>query len=96
MQMLEVIVSPDALRDLADIHEYIAADKPRAADKMIARIFGAFTTAATFPEIGKRTKFHGRSRRLVVGNYLVYYLPQEAEERLIIIRVLHGRRNVPR
>jgi toxin ParE1/3/4 len=96
MQTFEVVVSPDALRDLTEIHDYIAADNTLAANKMIARIFGSFTTAATFPEIGARTRAYARARRLVVGKYLVYYSADPIEERVTILRVLDGRRDLPR
>lgn len=97
MQTFEVVVSPDALRDLSEIHDYIAADNPRAASKIVARLFGSFTTAATFPEIGKRVRAYARARRLVVGKYLVYYSTDLVEERITILRVLDGRRDtVPR
>lgn len=56
MEMLEVIVSPDALRDLAEIHEFIAADKPRAADKMIARIFRRLHDRCDIPRDRKARK----------------------------------------
>jgi toxin ParE1/3/4 len=93
----EVVVSPDAMRDLSEIHDYISADNVRAANKMIARILGSFTTAATFPEIGRRVRVYARARRLVVGKYLVYYATDPVEERVTILRVLDGRRDdIPR
>ena len=97
MQTYEVIVSTDAMRDLSEIHDYISDKNPRAANKMIARILGSFTTAATFPEIGRRVRAYARARRLVVGKYLVYYATDPVEERVTILRVLDGRRDdIPR
>lgn len=53
MQRYDVIVSPDALRDLEDIGEYIARhDHPAKADYVLTRIEGVIASLALSPERG--------------------------------------------
>jgi plasmid stabilization system protein ParE len=46
---VKVIWTPGAVRDLEQIHAYIAADTPRYADVVAARIVEAFERLADFP-----------------------------------------------
>jgi plasmid stabilization system protein ParE len=45
---------PEALTDIDEIWEYIAADNIEAADRVVAEIFAAGHTLATSPHMGHR------------------------------------------
>lgn len=51
--MRKLIWSPQALRDLEGIRDYIAADSPRYAALVIERIIGGVERLSTFPESGR-------------------------------------------
>jgi toxin ParE1/3/4 len=48
-----LIWSPQALRDLDNIRDYIAADSPRYAGLVVERIVVQVERLATFPESGR-------------------------------------------
>lgn len=51
--MKRFIVSLLAESDLAEIHAFVAADRPRAADRLVTRFFRAFETLASQPSMGE-------------------------------------------
>ncbi len=63
-----------ALRQLRNIHAYIAEDNPRAASEVIARIEELCFGLADFPDMGYATD-HSNVRVLIVGRYpyKIYY-----------------------
>jgi plasmid stabilization system protein ParE len=46
------VLHPDALTDLTEIWEYIAADNPGAADRVLEEIFEAIRAPVPFPLLG--------------------------------------------
>lgn len=82
-----------AKTDLADIREYIARDKPGAADRQIARFFERFHMLARHREMGQRRPELGADlRSFAVGNYVIVYrlIPDGIE----IARVVSGYRDL--
>jgi plasmid stabilization system protein ParE len=49
-----VVIEEEALDDLVEIHEWIAADDPPAADSTVERIFDAIDRLGSFPLIGHK------------------------------------------
>ena len=103
MKPLKIIRSEEALRDIADIHLFIAVENPEAAEKFLAALRWSFGTLAQWPEIGLR---HQSNRAAFLGmrfwpvrrftNYLIFYRVTNPPRRLHIVRVLHGARDIPR
>jgi plasmid stabilization system protein ParE len=92
--MFPYVLSPDALQDLQDIWDFIAADNISAADKLKEEFFETFEMLAKRPRMG-----HTRvdlTERLVrfwpVGSYLIVYRRIQAS--IQIVAVLHGARDV--
>ena len=50
--MSGVVFHPDALTDLTEIWEYIAADSPSAADRVLGEIEEAIRALVRFPPMG--------------------------------------------
>jgi plasmid stabilization system protein ParE len=73
--MAEVIWTIPALNDLEGILEYIALDKPAAANSLAKRVFDRVDRLAEFPCSGTKPRELKRSpyRRLVVGPILIYH-----------------------
>ncbi|MGK0265932.1 MAG: plasmid stabilization system protein ParE [Maricaulis sp.] len=80
-----------ALADLARLHDFLAPANPRAAHEAIREIVRSEARLRALPRIGTRLDgFDGRDvRRLVIGWYQLRY--ELAEDRIIILRVLHSR-----
>ncbi len=87
------VLHPAALTDLNEIWEYIAADNPGAADRVLEDIQEAIQTLVPFPQLGhQRPDLTSRPLRFhPVRNFLIAYAPDE--QPLLVLAVLHGRRN---
>lgn len=87
------VLHPDALTDLEEIWEFIAADNPDAADRVLKEIYEAIQAVVPFPQQGHvRADLTSRPLRFhSVRSYLIAYAPDE--EPLLVVAVLHGRRN---
>lgn len=94
--MAEALISPEALQDMSDIHNYIAMDDPDAADRVVQAFEQNVSLLATQPELGQlKPRLRGLRMWVVTEfpNYLMFY--RERNGVLEIVRVLHGARDVP-
>lgn len=83
---------PEVRVDLDEIWQFIAADNPGAADRLIAEIVDAIDALVPFPGVGhRRPDLTARPLRfIVVREYLIAYAPDEKP--LWVVAVMHGRR----
>jgi plasmid stabilization system protein ParE len=91
--MSAFVLHPGALADLSEIWEYIAADNPVAADRVLEEIQEAIRALIPFPQAGhSRSDLTSRPIRFhPVRDFLVAYAPDEIP--FVVLAVLHGRRN---
>ena len=84
---------PEALADLDETWEFMAADNLDAADRVAAEILAAIRELVLFPNRGhKRPDLTSRPIRFIlVYEYLIAYAPDEKP--LWVIAVMHGRRS---
>ena len=54
MKPLKIIRSEETIRDVADIHLFIATNNPAAADRFLDALRLSFHTLAQWPEVGPR------------------------------------------
>ena len=91
--MRRLIRSAASEHDLIGIWSYIAADKLAAAAKWLKKIDQRIESLRRRPFVGEQQpRFGENTRRIVEGNYLVYYdvLPDAVH----VLRVFHGARRV--
>lgn len=77
-----------ALADLDSIADYIAADKPRAAAKVIAYIRNAALSLETSPELGRASPEPG-VRELILARYPYILAYEIIESEVRILAVFH-------
>jgi addiction module RelE/StbE family toxin len=81
-----------AARDLEDIFEYIARDRPAAAASMLEKFDRTISQLASFPELGVIPKDDRLQRigyrMLIIENYLVFYVIKF--QTIQIRRIIHG------
>lgn len=84
---------PKVADDLADLAEFIAADNPAAAARVVDEVLDAIAALADSPGIGhRRDDLTSRPLRFWrVYDYLIAYAPDEHP--LWVVAVLHGSRN---
>ena len=90
MAGLEIIWTESALADLDRIADYIALDKPEAANRLVRRVFDSVQRLSDFPESGSCPKeLKGTSyRHLVIPPLRIFYRVQEHQ--IFIIYVMRG------
>ena len=73
--MTAIIWSPQALKDLESIRDYIAQDSVRYADLVVARIVSSVERLRSFPESGRVVPELNRQdiREVIVRPYRVVY-----------------------
>jgi len=82
---------PDALRDLEDIYEYIAADSPEHASKFIDLIESKCEALAQSPLMGQlRPALRDDVRSFPVQRYLIFYRVLNDDDVVKIVHVFHG------
>lgn len=94
--MTEVVLSPEARRDLGEIGDYIAfrLRNKAAARRMLAQIQNAVMSLGHFPESGTPLAFSGLNityRYILCGSYMIFY--HISERGVHIDRILYGRRD---
>jgi plasmid stabilization system protein ParE len=87
------VLHPDALADLSEIWELIAADSLDTADRVLEEIHEAIRALVSFPQMGHiRADLTSRPIRFhLVRKFLIAYAP--GEKPLLVVAVLHGGRN---
>ena len=91
----EVLLLPAAFSDLDEIFDYIIAENPQAATRILENITKSLGVLESHPHSGSPlferslSKFH--FRMVVISPYLAFY--RVIENKVFIYRVLHGARN---
>lgn len=72
--MIQIVWSPQSLRDLHAIREYIAEDSDHYADLTVAGIFSAVERLLRFPHLGRMVPERNdpEIREIIVGRFRVY------------------------
>nr|WP_177295974.1 type II toxin-antitoxin system RelE/ParE family toxin [uncultured Blautia sp.] len=100
--IFNVVYSSEARQDLRDIYEYIAYEllEPDTAAGQTNRIMKAARSLEQMPmrhRLYEEDPWHSQGLRfLPVDNYLIFYLPDETNNIVNIIRIMYGGRDVKR
>ena len=98
--IFNVVYSSEARQDLRDIYEYIAYEllEPDTAAGQTNRIMKAARSLDQMPRrhrLYEEEPWHSQGLRfLPVDNYLIFYLPDETNNIVNIIRIMYGGRDV--
>ena len=98
--IFDVSYSAEARQDLRDIYEYIAYELlvPETAARQVERIMKAARSLEQIPmryRLYEREPWHSQGLRVLpVDNYLVFYLPDETNATVSIIRIMYGGRDI--
>lgn len=100
MNAWKVAYTEQAENDLRGIYEYIAFSllEPEIAKRQAKRIMEAAAKLNEMPfryRLYEKEPWHTQGLRVLpVDNYLVFYLPVEDKETVVIIRIMYGGRNI--
>jgi plasmid stabilization system protein ParE len=89
-----ILWSERARRDLLEIGDFIARDKPRAAAVRVGKILDAAQRTALFPTSGRIVPEIDRSdiREVILENYRIVY--QLSETTIIVLTVFESHRSI--
>lgn len=89
-----ILWSERARLDLLEIGDFIARDKPQAAERWVGKVLNAIEPTAAFPASGRIVPEIDRSdiREVILDNYRIVY--QLGETSIIILTVFEGHRSL--
>jgi toxin ParE1/3/4 len=92
---MKISWSPLAVERAAEIVDYIALDKPSAAENWINTVFSKVKALEFAPEIGRIVPEIGNCqfRELIYGNYRIIYRLEQ--KRISILTIRHGTQILP-
>lgn len=91
---MKIVWTKLALQDLNQVWNFIAADRPQAADDMMERLGQAVSHLLAYPNLGRPGRVRGTRELVIVGTpYLVAY--RVKKKRIEILAVLHSARRWP-
>ena len=91
---MRLIVREEVVEDLKRIHDWIAADRPRAAFAMVDRIrdrIGSLTDPG-MAEKGRPGRQPG-TRELIQRPYVIVYKVDRDVEEITVLAIFHGRQD---
>ena len=90
---MKVFASDRADADLAQIKQYLAQRNPAAVETLSDEIDRTFRNLGDFPFIGRARPTLGQGiRSISIYPYVVFYTVET--DRIVIVRFLHGRRDI--
>ena len=95
--MAEVVWTLEAARCLEDIHDYIAADNPSAADRVVTGIYEKVQLIGAHPRLGQRYEpiADREVRQTIYGHYRIACLIVD-EQHIEVLGVFHGAMDIGR
>jgi toxin ParE1/3/4 len=90
----QVILNPQALQDLEEIHDYIAADNPASAHAFREKLLHVALGLRTFPKRGSSIKAEPDVRFILCRPYLIIYWIKKDRNTVQVLRFWHGARDI--
>lgn len=93
-------ISHDAKQDLKEIYKYIRGEKTNthAAERTLKSILKNIRTLEEMPYRNPQYEeepWYSKGLRLIkAGKYLIFYLPNEEDKKVLIYRIIYSGRNV--
>lgn len=85
-----------ALKDMAQLRDYIALDSPFYAQQFIGRLAARVESVPDFPQSGRLVPEAERDdiREIIYQGYRAIYLLREVQQEIVLIAVVHSSRDL--
>lgn len=99
MKIYKIEITKRAITDIKDITSYIAKElfEPRIAEKLLEKFEAEIVSLSQMPTrnslVGDEELAHKGIRRLFVDHYVIFYIIEEHESKVTVVRVLYGKRD---
>ncbi|GMQ57185.1 type II toxin-antitoxin system RelE/ParE family toxin [Vallitalea sediminicola] len=99
MDNYRVVITEKAIKDIMEISEYISETllDDEAAKKLVKKMEIAIQSLADMPKRNALIKDKELSlkgiRRIIVGNYIIFYICSDKDLLVSVIRVLYNKRD---
>jgi addiction module RelE/StbE family toxin len=91
---VEIIYLPTSISDQADIKTHLSQFYPGTAKRFFALLKKKINRLKTYPYSCPIYEDFPDYRKLVVGDYLVFYIVHEETNTIEVHRILHGSRDI--
>lgn len=99
MESYKVFMTERALQDLKSLSTYIAYDLkvPSVAEKLVEKIKASIMSLANLPLrhnlVSDENLAAQGFRKIMVDNYLIFYIVSEKYKTVTVVRILYGKRD---
>jgi plasmid stabilization system protein ParE len=90
----DLVWSAQAKQDLRELFEYLHGKSPNAAQSYVEGVLHSCGRLKDFPESSRA--YNSRYRMLVFQNHVVFYRYRKLEQKVVIARLIDGRRDYGR
>ena len=91
---MNVVIREAAYHDLDRIYSWIAQDRPRAAQRVIARLLHSVELLGLFPDLGHAGRLPGTYEWVVGGlPYIFVYTTDRQAEEVAVLAIFHSAQN---
>ena len=91
--LYKIVYKAYAERDIWEIADYLSDNSMSAAEKFLRAVKVQIEGLVNMPLIYPKINTHQDYRKMVVGEYVVVYIANEKTKEILIMRVVHGKRN---
>ena len=85
---------PGADRNLITIDEYLSKFYPSTPVKFFSELDKKLQLLREQPYMCPKYLHNDKYRRLIVGDYLLFYIVNDEEQEIVIHRILHGSQDI--
>ena len=93
---LQGVFMKDAERDLGDIEEYLSQFYANTARKFLSKLQNKVLKLESMPYLYPAYDEDPFFRRMVVGDYLIFYSVEDDRDLVIVHRIFHATRDISR
>jgi plasmid stabilization system protein ParE len=83
-----------AEKDIDEICRYLSRFYPGTPGRFLDTLEKDFDNISLNPNMFPKYEYNKEYRKMVTGDFLVFYKTDEANNQIYIYRILHGKRNV--
>lgn len=100
MSEWKVVLTPEFKQEFRNIYDYIAEVllAPETAKSQVGRILDRVESLSEMPHkfaLVEKEPWHSRGlRKLVSDNYVVFYMPNERTNEVVVFHVFYGGRDI--